>query len=65
MAIYYGQENGTHWMVEAKKTGTFVMFSKFTPGSNFLGALRFSGQKSSGTIRAMAPAGAGAGTGAA
>ncbi|WP_021592185.1 NlpC/P60 family protein [Actinomadura welshii] len=65
VAIYYGQENGTHWMVEAKRTGTFVMFSKFTPGSNFLGALRFSGQKSSGTIRAMAPAGAGAGTGAA
>lgn len=64
VAIYYGQENGVHWMVEAKKTGTFIMFSKFAPGGNFLGAIRFTGKKSPGTIRAMAPAGATAGAGA-
>ena len=66
MGIYYGEVNGVRWMVEALKTGTNVMFSKFDGRSGFVGARRVKppagmGGKSPEKVRVMAPAGAGEG----
>jgi cell wall-associated NlpC family hydrolase len=40
MGIYYGEVNGVRWMVEAQKTGTDVMFSRFDGRGSYVGAFR-------------------------